>query len=119
MKYIPKFTDDAIEDVKRVPKNVKNTLRNQIEEVICENPFNCGEELTGLLTGFRSFHFEDYRVIFKPYEDLKAIAIVGIGKKNSDHYAEIYKKLEQLAGAGKLADSLLRNLHSIASPKPN
>jgi len=117
LAYIPKFTDEAIEDIKRLPKNVKNTLRNEIEKVICENPYNCAEELAGLLREFRSYHYEDYRIIYKPYEDLKAIAIVGIGKKNSDHYAEIYKQLEQMAGAGKLADSFLRNLRSVAPQK--
>lgn len=114
LAYVPKFTADAIENIKRLPKNVKNRLRTQIEEVICVNPIGCSEELIEPLAGFRSYHYEEYRIIYREYEDLKAVAVVGIGKKDSDHYAEIYKKLEQLAGAGKIADSFLRGLRKVA-----
>jgi mRNA-degrading endonuclease RelE of RelBE toxin-antitoxin system len=111
--YIPKFTSDAIADIKLLPKNVRNALRKELEKVVLKNPVGCSEALTGPLLHFRSFHFRDYRVIYRVFEDLKAVAFVGVGKKNAEHYAEIYKKLESLVQAGKLADSLLESLGSV------
>lgn len=67
------------------------------------------------LAGFRSYHFGEYRVIYKVFPEMQQIAIVGIGKKDADHHAEIYKQLESLATAGKLADNVLSNLRMIRS----
>ena len=111
--YVAKFTSDAIADIKLLPKNVRNALRKELEKVVLKNPLGCSEALTGPLLHFRSFHFRDYGVVYRVFQDLKAVAFVGVGKKNSEHYAEIYKKLESLVGAGKLADTLLQNLRSV------
>ena len=109
------FTSSAKEDVRQLSKNIRNSLRKRLEEVVSVNPLNCSEELSGPLRGFRSHHFEEYRVVYKVYEDLKKVAVVGVGKKNADHYAEIYKHLEGLAAAGKLADSILTGFRTVTS----
>ena len=83
--------------------------------MVCVNPLACSEELTGPLCGFRSYHHEEYRVIFKVFPELNQIAVVGVSKKNADHYAEIYKQLESIATAGKLADGFLSNLRMFSS----
>ena len=99
-------------DVKRLPKNVRNSLRKEIERVVLRDPVVCSEPLSGPLAQFRSFHHGEYRVVYRVFDDLGALVFVGVGKKNAAHYAEIYKKLESLVEAGELADSLLRNLRS-------
>ena len=113
--YAAKFTPHAVEDIKALPRNIKNALRKQFEKKIQKDPLGCSETLTEPLAGFRSFHFGNYRVIYKVYEDLKVIAVVGVGEKKADHHAEIYKKLENLATTGKLADSVLRTMRFFSS----
>lgn len=108
--HISKFTAHALEDVKNLPKNVRNALKKEFQTKIHVNPTNCSEALTGLLTGFRSFHFGNFRVVCKIYDDLKAVAVVGVGKKDRDHQTNLYRKLEELAKTGKLADAVLATM---------
>ncbi len=115
MPYVAKFTSQAKADIKALPKNVRNSLRKKLEEVVCINPAECSEGLTGPLTAFRSYHCEEHRIVYKVFEDLKLVVIVGVAKKNADHYAEIYRKLEDLAGVGKLADGILKGIRMVAS----
>jgi mRNA-degrading endonuclease RelE of RelBE toxin-antitoxin system len=111
--FAAKFTSGAVADIKALPKHVRRSLRKQIENIVLKNPIECSEELTGPLARFRSFHYLEYRVIYKVFPEINAIAVVGVGKKNADHYAKIYKQLELLVEAGKLADSFLENLRSL------
>jgi mRNA-degrading endonuclease RelE of RelBE toxin-antitoxin system len=113
--YSSKFTSDAIEDVRALPKNARNRLKREFQKTIHQNPIVCSEPLIGPLAGFRSFHFLNYRVIYRVYEDLKMIAVVGIGKKDKAHFTEIYEKLEQLARSGRLADKFLRAIRLLES----
>jgi mRNA-degrading endonuclease RelE of RelBE toxin-antitoxin system len=114
--YVSKFTSAAIEDIGTVPKNARNRLKREFQNNIHQNPIACSEPLIGPLAAFRSFHFLNYRVIYRVYEDLKMIAVVGIGKKGKAHFAEIYERLEQLAKSGKLADEFLRAIRLLESP---
>ena len=114
--YVSKFTNDALEDIRSLPKNVRNALKREFEKKIHQNPIACSEPLTGPLAAFRSFHFRNYRVIYRVHEELKTIAVVGVGKKDKTHHAEIYIKLEQLAKSGKLADEFLRAIRLLESP---
>jgi addiction module RelE/StbE family toxin len=114
--YVSKFTSHALEDIRGLPKNVRNALKREFEKKIHRDPFACSEPLIGPLAGFRSFHFRDYRVIYRVYEDLKVIAVVGAGKKDRAHYADIYRKLELLAKSGKLAEEYLRAIRLLESP---
>jgi len=114
--YSSKFTSDAIEDVRALPKNARNRLKREFQKKIHQNPIDCSEPLIGPLAAFRSFHFLNYRVIYRVYEDLKVIAVVGIGKKDKAHFAEIYDRLERLAKSGKLADEFLRAIRLLESP---
>lgn len=115
MLYIPKYTDAAVENIRALPKNIKNVLRKEIDTVIAKDPLGCSEELEERLAGFRSRHVWDYRIVFKVYEDLRAFAIVGVGKKAPPD--SIYQKLEQLAATGKLADGMLEAMRLFGSPR--
>lgn len=113
--YRSKFTPEALEDVKRLPKNVRNSLKAEFRKRIHLDPMGCSEGLTGPLEGFRSYHSGKYRVIYRVFEDIKVVAVVGIGKKDAGHQAEIYKKLETLAASGKLAAAVLETFRVLDS----
>ena len=113
--YVSRFTSEAIENIRDLPKNVRNALKGKFEQRIHRNPIECSEPLTGLLSGFRSFHFREYRVVYRVFEEVKTVVVVGVGKKDKAHYAEIYEKLELLAKSGKLADDFLRAMRWLES----
>jgi len=105
--YRSQFTDEALEDVRRLPKNVRNRLKQEFRKKIHRDPIGCSEPLSGLLDDFRSFHFGEYRVVYLVFQDIQIVAVVGIGKKDRGHRAEVYEQLENLAKAGKLAAAVL------------
>jgi mRNA-degrading endonuclease RelE of RelBE toxin-antitoxin system len=112
--YRSKFTSDALENARKLPKNVRNALKKEFQQKIHRDPIGCSEPLTGPLEKFRSFHYGDYRVIFRVFEDLKIVSVVGIGKKDKHHQAKIYKQLEGLARSGELAASVLETFRSLS-----
>jgi hypothetical protein len=54
-------------------------------------------------------------VIYRVFEEFNVVAVVGIGKKDAGHHAEIYKKLETLAASGKLAANVLETFRALDS----
>lgn len=114
MVYRSQFTDDAKVDVRALPKNIKNSLKKEFEKVVHVDPVGCSEALGGELSDFRSFHHEEYRIIFRVFEDIEAIAVVGVGQKNSDHQAQVYHHLEKLARTGQLAATVLDTYRSLS-----
>src|SRR5467141_5013060 len=82
--YTVKFTPNAANDVKSLPKNVRNQLREQLNKVVCVNPIDCSEELTGPLADFRSYHLDDYRIVYRILDCHVLIIVVGVGKRNAD-----------------------------------
>jgi mRNA interferase RelE/StbE len=111
------FTDDALKDVKKLPKNVRNALKKEFEKKIHVNPFSCSEELSGILGHYRSFHYGDYRVVYRVFQDIRVVSVVGLGKKNKDHRTDLYEHLEDLAKRGRLAEAVLETYRSIAPDK--
>ena len=112
--YGSRFTPQAFEDFKLLPKNVRNSLKREFTQKIHIHPIECSEALSGPLEAFRSFHYRDYRVVYQVLEDLKIVAVVGVGKKDRHHHGEIYKRLEDLASRGKLAAAVLNTYRSIS-----
>ena len=53
-------------------------------------------------------------MIYQVLEDLKIVAVVGVGRKDRHHHGEIYKRLEDLASRGKLAAAVLNTYRSIS-----
>ena len=114
--YVAKFTPQAVADIRRLPKNTRTSLKKEFEKTILKDPSGCSEGLTEPLADFRSFHFREYRIVYRIYEDRNAIAVVGVGKKTNDQSSDVYKRLESLASSGKLADTVLRTLRLLSSP---
>jgi mRNA-degrading endonuclease RelE of RelBE toxin-antitoxin system len=114
--YEAQFTSDAVEDIRRLPKSVRGALRREFERKILKEPRGCSEELVGSLAGFRSFCFKNYRVVYRVFDDLEAVAVVGAGKKDVHHYSDLYKRLERLAATGELADTVLKAMRLFNGP---
>jgi mRNA-degrading endonuclease RelE of RelBE toxin-antitoxin system len=112
--YLVKFTADALENVRGLPKHVRNCLRKEIREKVAQDPYGCSRELREPLQGFRTFLYQNYRVIFKVYEDVKAIGIAGVGRRDATSQADVYKKLQTLALEGKLAERILATLQGFS-----
>lgn len=112
--YCSKFIDEALEDLKKLPKNVRNALKKEFENKVHVNPIECSEPLFGMLEVYRSFHYGDYRVVYRVFEDIRAISVVGIGKKNKAHQTDLYIRLEQLAQKGRLAEAILETYRVIS-----
>lgn len=113
--YRSQFTDDAKADIRARPKNIRNSLRKEFEKVVHVDPYECSVKLGGDLSDFRSFHYEEYRIVFRVFEDIEAIIVVSAGKKDADHHAEVYKHLETLAQKGKLAETVLETYRSLSA----
>lgn len=116
--YCSQFTDDALDDLRKLPKNVRNRLKQEFLRKIHRDPAGCSEPLTGLLERFRSFHFGEYRVVYQVFEDIRAVTVVGIGKKDEGHRAEVYEQLEYLARSGELAAAVLEVYQSLSGRNP-
>jgi len=108
--YEAKLTDDAIANIRGLKKGLRNSLRKAIEQRVLRDPTGCSEELSEPLAGFRSFHFGDYRLVYRVYADLQTIAVVGVGLRSGDPASDIYKRLERLAYSGRLADRFLARI---------
>ena len=115
--YVIRFADEGLEDAKALPKNVRNHLKKEILKRIGKDPIGCSDELKPPLEKFRSCHIGDYRVVFYLAEDIRAIAIAGIGKHSKETAKDVYKKLENLVSQGKLAEKILATLRGFTSPK--
>lgn len=113
--YVAKFTPAALENVKALPRNVRNALKKAFEKKLLRDPISCSEALGEPLAGFRSFHYEEHRIVFKVYEDIRAITVVGVGEKNSR--PSIYDKLERLSTTGQLAEKFLSTVRLISEPR--
>lgn len=113
--YTIKFTDDGLRDVKELPKNVRNALKEQLMKKLMINPQGCGEPLHGSLEGWNSFHYLEYRVVYRVFDDLLAIGIAGIGKHDKEAEVDIYRRLEDVAKNGKLAESVLVALRTFST----
>jgi mRNA-degrading endonuclease RelE of RelBE toxin-antitoxin system len=109
--YVLKFTSDAVADIKTViPKHLKGPLQKELLEKVAIDPVGCSHELHQDLSGYRSFTWQQYRVVYKIYDDLLAVAVVGVGLRSPQSAENIYRKLEVLARTGELAQGVLFSL---------
>jgi len=109
--YVLKFTSNAVADIKSIiPKHLKGPLKKELQEKIALDPIGCSHELRGVLDGYRSFRWQKFRVVYRVVDDLKALAVVGVGYRSPQSTENIYRKLETLAKTGELAQGVLFSL---------
>jgi mRNA-degrading endonuclease RelE of RelBE toxin-antitoxin system len=117
--YVLKFTSDAVADIKTViPKHLKGPLQKELLEKVATDPVGCSHELQEDLAGYRSFTWQEYRVVYKIYDDVLAIAVVGVGLHSPQSAENIYRKLEVLARTGELAQGVLFSLRGFTKGPP-
>ena len=114
--YAVKFTSEGLADVKALPKDARNFLRKQILGRLAQEPHRCSKELRHPLEGWRSFHCGNYRIVFRVYDDLQAIAVAAVGRRLPQSPSDVYKRLEALAAQGRLAESVLKVLREFSGP---
>ena len=105
--YVIKYTDSGLQDVRTLPKNVKNFMKKELRTRLSKDPLSNSIPLNPPLEKFRSCHIGEYRVLFHVAEDIHALAIAGIGKHSVNSDLDVYKKLEKLVQQGALAERLL------------
>jgi mRNA-degrading endonuclease RelE of RelBE toxin-antitoxin system len=117
--YVLKFTSDAIVDIKTlIPKSVKGPLQKELRDRVAVDPIGCSHELHEDLEGYRSFVWQDHRVVYRVFEDHKAVAVVGVGLRSAPSTENVYRKLETLARTGKLAQGVLFSLRGFTKSSP-
>ena len=109
------FSGDGMADVKALPENTRDSLKRPLIQRLASDPHRHSTELKCPLEAFRSLHWKKYRIVFKVYEELSAIAIVGVGERQPQSASNIYRRLERLAAQGKLAESVLATLRGLSS----
>jgi len=97
------FTEDAVRDVEALHKAVRNSLRKAIAQTLASDPARHSIQLKPPLEQFRSFHWRQYRVVFKLYPNRRMVAVVGLGERAAQSASNVYRRLEALARQGRLA----------------
>ena len=112
-----KFTEDAVADIKAaISKNLRGSLKKALLESVARDPVGYSRELRGELEGYRSFKWQEYRVVCKIFPDLRAIAVAGVGLRTAESTGNIYRRLETLAKAGELAQGILFSIRGFTHP---
>jgi len=106
--YSLHLDSNAIEDLKSLPKNVRNRLRKEIPKRLAADPAGASKALTGLLEGFYSCHIRQHRVAFMIVE--KQVWIVAVGEHSKNPGSDIYRRLEELRKRGGIAGKFLSAL---------
>ena len=89
MLYQVKITSHANKVGKQFSPEIKNAARAALKE-LAQNP-NLGKELQEELSGFRSYRFMRYRIIYKIDTQEKHIIVWAIG-----HRRDIYENIGSL-----------------------
>jgi len=113
--YLVRFTVEGLEDVKGLPRNARNRLKKEIPERIGQDPNGCSDPLRPPLEKYRSCHIGEYRVVFYVADDIRSVAIAGIGKHSKQASKDIYKRLETVVSQGKLAEKILAALRGFTA----
>ena len=86
MIFSPKYHHEVKNDVKTLPKNIKDRIRKAIEDRLILNPLKFGEPLRYSMKGYRKLRVGDFRIIYKIEKQFVVILKIG-------HRKEVYKKL--------------------------
>lgn len=89
--YQVRFIRSAGEECKKLHPEIRKAARESLRE-LAENPF-LGKELERELSGFRSYRFMRWRIVYKVDVEAKMITVWDIGPRGT-----VYERLaEQLA----------------------
>lgn len=86
IKYIIEYDVDIEEELRELPKSVREVIRKAIEKKLTVDPITFGKPLRCSLKGYRRLRVGDYRVIYRIIEDKVLVMIVDV-----DHRRDIYE----------------------------
>jgi addiction module RelE/StbE family toxin len=115
--YSIKFTDGGLRDVKLLRKGERNALKKELTNKLASDPTAHSDPLQGPLEGFRSFHFGKHRIIFRIFEDLAVIAVLGVGKHSPDARRDVYRRLEAFVETARHVEKALAALRGFTEPR--
>lgn len=104
--YDVKLTDDAAKSVQGLDGSVKKPLKKVFEKKLAVDPEGYGTELRAPLTGYWKHEFLTHRVIYRVYNELLLVVVCAVGPRKSGDSEDVYKRLEPLINAGKLAEQI-------------
>jgi mRNA-degrading endonuclease RelE of RelBE toxin-antitoxin system len=111
------FTSEAKIEVGSLDGSIKKRLKGVLSNKLAVDPEGYGTPLRGVLTGFWKHEFASHRVIYRIYPDMAAIVVCAVGKRQGEHVSDVYKQLEPMVKAGKVAEQI-RAVIGSAKPKP-
>ena len=81
MTYKISYHHEILQDIVRIPQNIKERIRRSIEERLIKDPYHFGLPLRKSLQGYRKLRVGDYRVIYKIIKE--EIIILKIGHRKN------------------------------------
>ena len=94
MIYQVRFIRSTGEECKKLPPEIRKAARECLRE-LAKNPF-LGQELERDLSGFRSYRFMRWRIVYKVDVEAKIVTVRDIGPRGT-----VYERFaEQLARMG-------------------
>lgn len=94
MSYSVRLTKTVADKVTNLHPVIKKKLRSAVNEVAA-NPY-AGKELQEELSGYLSYRFNRYRIIYQVSEDAKTITVVMFG-----HRRDVYELFVELVNTNK------------------
>ena len=82
MLYKIELTEDAVEQLSKIPRNIRNSILNAIEVRLSENPHRF-KPLVCDWKGYFRMRFGDYRVIYKVVEETVTVVVVRISVRSN------------------------------------
>lgn len=112
--YAIQFPSSALADIKSIPKHLREPIKKELLKKVALDPVGCSKELHGKLHAYRSFVWQEYRIVYRVFFELRVVAVVGIGSRSPQSVDNIYRRLEALANAGELAADVLFSLRGFS-----
>jgi len=110
--YSLAFTNDAKSDVESLDGSIKKQLKKVLEKKLAADPEGYGTPLRGPLAGYWKHEFASHRVIYRIYPDRGLVVVCAVGPRRAKQATDVYRQLEAVAKAGRLAEQLLAALKS-------
>ena len=82
MRYQIRLTEDALKQLSKLPRNLRNSILKAIEERLSETPYRF-KPLVCNWKGYFRMRFGDYRVIYKVEEEAVTVVVVRIAARGS------------------------------------
>lgn len=101
------FTSDAKSDVGSLDGSIRKRLKGVLADKLAVNPEGNGTPLRGALAGFWKHEFASHRVIYRIYLHEASVVVCAGGKRTGEHVTDVYKQLEPMVKAGKVAQQII------------